>query len=330
MKYARTLAWLALGVALGFYGITVAQAQTLSVPLPPGCTAPTISGTTVSCDGAPPPSTPVLSFTPAALTFNDQQVGQASGTQAVTFRNSGGGTITLGAHNKTGPNAADFVRTGNCSNGFVLQGATTCVSYWSFQPAAAGSRLATATVASSAGDVSYAMTGTAVTPTPPAVSCGDLQVIDAGAFTFTPQTTWDMALGKGDKSVWIASYTATQADVGKRSSTSIAEHVSNLHYKTVWASKTKCEMTEETKQGVSSAPNVYVSVNGTEPVNMKPGETWYFMYRALDRNGKNTCMESQCGNRFTAYSWQNASTMAFQRGGPIPSDSRKKVVKKKK
>jgi hypothetical protein len=218
-----------------------AHGQTLSVPLPPGCTAPTIAGTVVSCGGTPPP---VCQVPPPVCP------------------------------------------------GTVPAGCAPC------------------------------------TP-PPAVSCGDLRVVEAGAFTFSPQTTWDMALGNGEKEVWIASYTATAADVGKKSHTSMAEHTSDIHYKTVWASKIKCKMTDATLQAVNSAPNVYVSVGGVEPVNMAPGETWYFMYRAINKTGKNSCINAPCGNRFTAYNWSTASTMSVQRGGPIPSDKRKKVTKKK-
>lgn len=333
MKGARLVMWVALGVALGYYG-TAAFAQTLSVPLPPGCTAPTISGTTVSCDGTtPPPTGPVLSATPSTLTFPSTNVGTAAPQQTVTFRNSGSGTITLGAASKGGANAADFTRTGSCSNGTTLSGDKTCVSNWAFTPGAAGARSATGTHDSSVGPVVTTLAGTGASttpPEPPAVSCGDLRVSDGGAFSFSQQQTWDIRLGRGDEEVFILKTTITAADAGKKSHINIVEHGSGAHYKTVWASKTKCLMDGSTMEGSNSSPSVYVSVNGTAAVNMAVGEKWYFMWRNLSSSGKNTCSDDGgCGERITAYLWQPGAA-AFQIGGPLPKRDKATAVVKKK
>jgi hypothetical protein len=75
-----------------------------------------------------------------------------------------------------------------------------------------------------------------------------------------------------------------------------------------------------------------VSVNGTEPVNMAVGETWYFMFRNLSYSGKNTCGSTRCGERISAYLWQPAGTTRaaettyggpFQKGGPLPKRDQK-------
>jgi hypothetical protein len=166
-------------------------------------------------------------------------------------------------------------------------------------------------------------------PEPPAVSCGDLKVIDGGAFSFASQQVWDIRLGRGDKEVYILKTTITAADAGKQSHINIVEHGSAAHYKTVWASKTRCLMDGSSMEGSNSSPSVYVSVNGTAAVNMAVGETWFFMWRNLSSSGKNTCGDDGgCGERISAYQWQNGATV-FQRGGPLPRrDQPKKAVKK--
>ena len=238
----KRLAFIAAGICLGYLS-TEALAQTLTVPLPAGCTAPTLSGTTVSCGGTPPP---VCAPTPPVC--------------------------------PTQPPA----------------GCAPCTP----------------------------------PPEPPSVSCGELKVTDGGEFNFTSGMTRDIQLGKGDRAVYILRTTVSAADAGRRSHINIVEHGSGIHYKTVWASKTRCEMTNETRQGSNSSPSVYVSVNGTEPVNMAPGETWFFMFRNLSYSGKNTCSTTTCGERITAYTWQAAVTQtstALQKGGPLPKRDQPKA-----
>jgi hypothetical protein len=153
---------------------------------------------------------------------------------------------------------------------------------------------------------------------PPPVSCGDLKQIDGGALTFDPQMTKDIRLGRGDKEVFIMHYTVQASDAGKKSSVNIVEHGSGAHYKTVWASRTKCLMDGSTMEGSNSSPSVFVSVNGTAAVNMAVGEKWYFMWRNLSSSGKNTCSDDGgCGERISAYLWQ-PSPAVMQRGGPLP------------
>jgi hypothetical protein len=196
-----------------------AHGQTLSSPLPPGCTAPTISGTTVSCAGGPTP--PVCAPTPPMCPAT------------------------------------------------VPAGCAPC------------------------------------TPPPP-VSCGDLHVTDMTiAFNGAPIK---YGLGKGDKEVLVLAYTAIAADSGKKTHINAAEYGSSPHYYTWWVSKTKCLMDSTTMKGSNQSPSVYVSVNGTESVNMVPGEVWYFMLRNWkDRDHANSCNEgSTCGTIVTPYLWQNA------------------------
>jgi len=161
-------------------------------------------------------------------------------------------------------------------------------------------------------------------PEPPAVSCGDLRIRDGGEFTFDPQTTRSFALGSGLKEIYITRYTAKPSDSGKRSMVNFVEHGSGIHAKTLWVSKTKCLMDPSTIQGSNSSPSASVSVNGTQRVNMAPGETWYFMLRNVrNKNGEwaNTCSDSGgCGELMTAYMWQAARmpNTPFQFGAALP------------
>jgi hypothetical protein len=333
MKGARLLMWVALGIALGYLGTSAAFGQTLTTPLPPGCVVTLNQNGPdffISCTAAPPTG-PVLSATPSTLTFPSTSVGTAAPVQTVTVRNTGSGTITLGAPGKDGANPGDFTRSGSCSNGTTLSGDKTCVSNWTFVPGSTGARSASATQQSSAGPFTTALSGTGasnVPPEPPSVSCGDLQVVEGGSFSFSSQQVWDIRLGRGDEQVYILKTTIAAADAGKKSHINIVEHGSGAHYKTIWASKTKCLMDGTTMESSNSSPSVYVSVNGTDNVNMAVGETWYFMFRNLSSSGKNTCSDNGgCGERITAYGWVNGAT-AFQRGGPLPLRDRVKTKAK--
>lgn len=147
-------------------------------------------------------------------------------------------------------------------------------------------------------------------PEPPEASCGTLHKLELGQFYFDGSTQ-TIKLGKGDAEVAIMYYIATSADAGKISHLNVAEHGSGAHQKTIWASKVKCEMTSATRQSADVSPNAWVSVNGTQPVNMLPGEKWYFMIRNLSSSGKNTCSgdDAPCGEIISKYLWAPAASV---------------------
>ena len=147
-------------------------------------------------------------------------------------------------------------------------------------------------------------------PEPPEVSCGTLKKLELGQFFFDGSTQ-TIKLGKGDAEVAILWYVATAADTGKNSHLNIAEHGSGAHQKTIWASKVKCEMTSATRQSADVSPNAWVSVGGTQPVNMVPGEKWYFMVRNWSSSGKNTCSgdDAPCGEIISKYLWAPAASV---------------------
>lgn len=135
-------------------------------------------------------------------------------------------------------------------------------------------------------------------------SCGTFTVQDFGDIQFDG-TVQDLDLGKGDKDVAVFAYTAQASDVGKITHLGVVEQGSGAHYYTVWASKTRCEMTGSTQKASNNSPNVFMSVNGTQSVNMAVGEKWYFMVRNWRAtNSTNSCSQTACGTRVSKYLWQ--------------------------
>jgi hypothetical protein len=90
-----------------------------------------------------------------SLAFGPTQVGTnntAPAPASVTLTNSGGGTLTITAINKSGTNAADFTATGTCVSAAPVNVApgASCTLSATFMPSASGTRTATLTVASNA------------------------------------------------------------------------------------------------------------------------------------------------------------------------------------
>jgi hypothetical protein len=125
-------------------------------------------------------------------------------------------------------------------------------------------------------------------------SCVGFSVQDLGPLSFNNvPVVFD--LGPGDKTMAITSYTATAADAGLRYGISLAEYVgANSHYMTIYASKTRCDLTT-TLRVSNSGPWLYPAGTGVTPAGspgftMAPGETWYFMIR----NWKERTATSSC------------------------------------
>ena len=136
-------------------------------------------------------------------------------------------------------------------------------------------------------------------------SCAPLGVMDFGSIDFDTTSTEAFDLGKGDKEVAVFSYTAQASDIGKVTHIGVVEYGSGIHYYTVWASRTRCEMTGATQEASTQSPNVWISVNGNQQVNMAPGETWYFMVRNWRAStSRNSCSDTTCGTLVTKYIWQ--------------------------
>jgi hypothetical protein len=98
---------------------------------------------------------------PTSLSFPSQTVGTTSAATGVTLSNTGGAAMTISSYTFTGTNATDFNQGHNC--GATLAAGATCIINVNFKPAAAGSRSASLSVATSGGTATVALTGTGVT-----------------------------------------------------------------------------------------------------------------------------------------------------------------------
>jgi hypothetical protein len=114
---------------------------------------------TLSGTGAQPP---VLSVSPAGLTFASQQVGVASSPLTLTVSNTGQAPLANIDFQITGPSASSFsIGASTCpsSSGATLNGGSSCTVQISFIPASTGGSAATLTVSTST-------TGIAAVPVP--------------------------------------------------------------------------------------------------------------------------------------------------------------------
>jgi hypothetical protein len=93
---------------------------------------------------------PVLTLSPASLTFTGQLVGASSSAQMVNLSNTGSATLTITALALSGSAAGDFSQTNTCSN--AVAAGSNCTINVVFQPTAAGSRSANLTITDNAPD----------------------------------------------------------------------------------------------------------------------------------------------------------------------------------
>jgi streptogramin lyase/pimeloyl-ACP methyl ester carboxylesterase len=108
---------------------------------------PTTIGLPVSGNAlpAPPPPSPVISFSSNSLQFGPQLVGTWSGSLLLTVTNTGGATLSITNVYPSGANALDFNPTqSGCIGNFLAPGAN-CTLTVTFNPAAAGVRTANLT-----------------------------------------------------------------------------------------------------------------------------------------------------------------------------------------
>jgi hypothetical protein len=108
---------------------------------------------------------PVLSVSPASLTYSSQIVGSMSAAQLITVSNTGTSPLTVGTPSFTGTNASDYAISSNGCSAAVNPG-SNCTVGVTFAPGAAGSRAATLQIPSDAsnGTQAVSLTGTGVAP----------------------------------------------------------------------------------------------------------------------------------------------------------------------
>ena len=105
---------------------------------------------------------PRANANPTSLAFAPRVVlGSSSAAQPVTVKNVGGGSLTVSAVAITGPNAASFSQTSNCTGTLLPAGCTVNVT---FRPTVAGPLTATLNVFSNdlASPATVALTGTGI------------------------------------------------------------------------------------------------------------------------------------------------------------------------
>ncbi|HEV2813291.1 MAG TPA: choice-of-anchor D domain-containing protein [Solirubrobacteraceae bacterium] len=106
-----------------------------------------------------------LAFTPAPLAFGARNLAEGpTPAQPSVVRNTGSEPVTVGAATLSGDAAAHFLTQGglpsDCAAGRTLGAGEECAVRTAFDPSSIGDKAATLTVASTAGPVSRALTGT--------------------------------------------------------------------------------------------------------------------------------------------------------------------------
>jgi hypothetical protein len=103
---------------------------------------------------------PVLSPSPASLTFGSQSVGTSSSAQTLTLTNVSNGAIKVLSLSTTG----DFSETDNCVSSSPLAATSTCTINVTFTPIAGGPRAGSVTIANSFNNLPMVipLTGTGV------------------------------------------------------------------------------------------------------------------------------------------------------------------------
>jgi hypothetical protein len=127
---------------------------------------------------------PVVSLSPASLSFGNQSVGTSSAAQNVTLSNTGNAALTITSIVITGTNSGDFSETNTCpASPATLAAGANCTISVTFKPTATGNRAASISITDNASGsqqaVSLTGTGTqapAVTLSPTSLSFGNERV----------------------------------------------------------------------------------------------------------------------------------------------------------
>jgi len=128
------------------------------------------------------PAVPVVSISPASVTFPNTTQNVTSAPITVTVKNTGNATLNITTVALAGTNASDFAQTNTCSA--PLAANATCAINVTFTPASAAVRQGTLQISDNASGSpqSVALSGTGIAPAVPVVS------ISPASLTF-PNTT---------------------------------------------------------------------------------------------------------------------------------------------
>ena len=141
---------------------------TLSVTFKPTATGTRTGALTITDNASPATQTvsltgtgvaaPVVSLSPASLTFPAQAVGTSSSAQSVTLKNTGSATLSITSITASG----DFSQTNTC--GASLLASASCTLSVTFKPTATGTRTGVVTITDNANPATQTvgLTGTGV------------------------------------------------------------------------------------------------------------------------------------------------------------------------
>ena len=172
--------------------VAASASCTLSVTFKPTAAGTRTGAVTISDNASPATQTisltgtgtaPVVSLSPASLTFPAQKVGTSSSAQRVTLKNTGSATLRITSITVSG----DFSQTNTCRSSVAV--GASCTLSVTFNPTAAGTRTGAVTIADDAvGRLQTgALTGTGenFTFTAPPGSSTSATVSPGGTATYT-------------------------------------------------------------------------------------------------------------------------------------------------
>jgi hypothetical protein len=174
-----------------------------------------------------------LTATPSSLTFAGRTVGSTSPAQAVTLRNPGTASATLGAISTSG----DFAQTHNC--GGSLAAGASCTINVTFRPTAAGARTGVLSVPSSApgSPTTVTLSGTGVSAATNLALGKTMSASSSVNGSFTP----NLANDDNPSSYWESANHAfpqwLQVDLG--APTAVGRIVIRLPPSTTWGARTQ-------------------------------------------------------------------------------------------
>jgi len=150
--------------------VAASASCTISVTFKPTATGTRTGVVTITDNASPATQTvsltgtgvdaPVVSLSPASLTFPAQRVGTASSAQSVTLKNTGSATLSITSITASG----DFSQTNTCKSSLAVSG--SCTLSVTFKPTAAGTRTGAVTITDNASPATQtvSLTGTGTAP----------------------------------------------------------------------------------------------------------------------------------------------------------------------
>ena len=156
---------------------------------------------------------PVLSVTPADLTFAQQAIDTTGAAQSLTLSNSGNAALTVSKVGLAGTDAGDYSETNNC--GATLAVNASCQVSISFTPTAQGTRTAVLDVNDNAPGSPQTVAISGTTTPAPALTLSSTTVVFPGQYVGTsglPQTV--TLKNSGDAMLTIAGATTSSTDFG--------------------------------------------------------------------------------------------------------------------